>query len=69
MVAVSEGPVVPGPGAAQVSPALKAAFSQAISRVYLFNIFLVAGGLLMTLFVPELPLRKSNDSAPPVPAE
>lgn len=47
--------------AARPDPAVQAAFSKAISRVYFFNIFLVVGGLVMTLFIPELPLRKSND--------
>jgi MFS family permease len=66
---VAEGPVLPSTAATGgTSPAVKAAFSKAISRVYLVNICLVVGGLLMTLFVPELPLRKSNGGPPP-PAE
>ncbi|MCC3151728.1 MDR family MFS transporter [Hymenobacter sp. BT770] len=62
---VAEGPALP-PGVATgpASPAARAAFSKAISRVYLVNICLVLGGLLMTLFVPELPLRKSNIAPP-----
>ncbi|WP_257883330.1 MDR family MFS transporter [Hymenobacter sp. DG01] len=72
------GPAIPvamvaeGPAASVTAPAsasAKAVFSQAISRVYLFNICLVVGGLLMTLFVPELPLRKSNTDAPPPAVE
>jgi EmrB/QacA subfamily drug resistance transporter len=65
---VSEGPVVPAAAASPASPELRTAFSKAISRIYLFNIFLVAGGLLLTFFVPELPLRKSNHAIP-APAE
>ncbi|WP_242434754.1 MDR family MFS transporter [Hymenobacter amundsenii] len=62
---VGEGaPVVSAPIPA--SPALKAAFSRAISRVYLVTLLLVAGGFVMTLFVPELPLRKTNKEGPPV---
>ena len=58
---VTEGPALPVATASSASsPAMRAAFSKAISRVYFVNIFLVVGGLLMTLFVPELPLRKSN---------
>ncbi|HEX8506673.1 MAG TPA: MDR family MFS transporter [Hymenobacter sp.] len=58
---VAEGPALPAAAAtAAASPEVKAAFSKAISRVYLVNICLVLGGLLVTLFVPELPLRKSN---------
>jgi hypothetical protein len=44
-----------------VNPAMKTAFTEAISKVYLCNIFLVAGGLIITLFLPDLPLRKSNE--------
>ena len=53
------------PAARAASPAVRAAFSRAISRVYLVNLCLVVGGLLMTLLVPELPLRKSNAPVPP----
>ncbi|GAA4353456.1 hypothetical protein GCM10023185_14110 [Hymenobacter saemangeumensis] len=63
---VSEGPAVPAAAAGGArSPVMRAAFSKAISRVYLVNICLVVGGLIMTLFVPELPLKKTN--AGPVP--
>ena len=65
---VAEGPALPAAAGGAASPALRAAFSKAISQVYLVNIFLVMGGLLMTLFVPELPLRKTN-AGPPPPAE
>ena len=57
-------PVTPPPA---ISPLVQAAFSKAISRVYEVNIFLVACALLMTLFVPELPLRRSNAGAKPGP--
>ncbi|WP_216634074.1 MFS transporter [Hymenobacter taeanensis] len=64
---VAEGPALPAAAGTPGSPAMRTAFSSAISRVYMFNIFLVLGGLIMTLFVPELPLRKTNapDAAPP----
>jgi EmrB/QacA subfamily drug resistance transporter len=66
---VAEGSALPAAvSAAPASPALREAFSTAISRVYYFNICLVVGGLLMTLFVPELPLRKTNARGPAVPA-
>ncbi|WP_242582319.1 MDR family MFS transporter [Hymenobacter telluris] len=63
---VAEGPAVPAAATGEVSPELRAAFSKAISRIYFLNIFLVAGGLIITLFVPERPLRKSNEAIPPV---
>jgi len=66
---VAEGPALPAaPATGGASPEVKAAFSKAISRVYLVNICLVMGGLLLTLLVPELPLRKSNQGGPPAPA-
>ncbi|WP_375434321.1 MDR family MFS transporter [uncultured Hymenobacter sp.] len=68
-VVLAEGPAILTEAAGPASPELRLAFSKAISRMYLFNIVLVAGGLLMTLFVPELPLRKSNQTAPPAAAE
>lgn len=62
---VGEGPEVV-PAGTPASPELKAAFSGAISQVYLVTLLLVAAGFVMTLFVPELPLRKTNGEAPPV---
>jgi EmrB/QacA subfamily drug resistance transporter len=64
---VSEGPALPAAANGPASPAMRTAFTSAISRVYVFNIFLVLGGLFMTLFVPELPLRKSNDPGTSLP--
>ncbi|SET47632.1 MDR family MFS transporter [Hymenobacter actinosclerus] len=61
---VGEGPVVV-PAGTPASPELKAAFSKAISQVYLVTLLLVAAGFVMTLFVPELPLRKTNEAGPP----
>lgn len=63
----ADGPALPA-AANTTSPQMRAAFSKGISRVYLINILLVVGGLVMTLFVPELPLRKTN-AGPPAPAE
>lgn len=67
----SARPLVATGGAAQaattpsaLNPVARAAFSKAIKRIYLFDIFLVVGGLITTLFIPELPLRKSNDVPP-----
>jgi MFS family permease len=67
---VGEGTELPaGASASVASPVMRVAFSKAISRVYLVNIFLVSCALLMTLFVPELPLRKTHSEAPPAPVE
>ena len=43
---------------------VRAAFATAIRRVYLVDIALVVGGLLLTLLVPELPLRKAHETVP-----
>ncbi|WP_245328187.1 MDR family MFS transporter [Hymenobacter aquaticus] len=42
------------------TPAVRAAFTHAISRVYLCTLCLVLCGWIATLFVPDLPLRTSN---------
>jgi EmrB/QacA subfamily drug resistance transporter len=63
-LAVAEGSAPAATAAGAPNPVARAAFSKAIGRVYIFNIFLVVGGLITTLFIPELPLRKSNDGPP-----
>lgn len=59
----------PVPTAASGSPQVREAFAGAIRRVYGWTIVLVAAGWLATLLIPELPLRKTNASGPPAPAE
>jgi len=46
------------------TPEVRAAFARAISRIYLCTMCLVAAGWVASLFVPELPLRRSNAGAP-----
>ncbi len=45
---------------AQVVRGIRVSFAGAITRVYLFAVFIVLAGWLVTWFVPEVPLRKSN---------
>jgi hypothetical protein len=52
--------------AAQVTVALKKAFTDALRRVYFWGLFVVALGFLVTLFLPELELRKTVGHAPAV---
>jgi len=52
----------------QVTSALKQAFTTAVRRVYLLGLCILAAGFLVTLFLPELALRKSHAHAP-APAE
>ena len=49
--------------AASTSPAVRTVFATAIRRIYTVDILLVVGGFILTLLIPELPLRKA---APPV---
>ncbi len=48
----------------RVAMAMKEAFTEAISSVYRVTLLIAALGFLMTLFLPQLKLRRSNDSVP-----
>ncbi|WP_027892850.1 MDR family MFS transporter [Calidithermus chliarophilus] len=48
----------------RVEAALKQALTTAIRQVYQIGIVIVLLGLAVTLFIPELPLRRSNAPAP-----
>jgi EmrB/QacA subfamily drug resistance transporter len=37
------------------------AFAEAITRIFFYVLLMTAGGLAVTLFIPELPLRETND--------
>ena len=50
--------------ATQVQSALKKAFTQAVLRIYFWGLFVVAAGFIVTLFLPELALRKTHGHAP-----
>src|SRR5690606_14992097 len=50
---------------AQVDRGVKLSFTQAVTRIYSYVVFIVAAAWLATLFIPVLPLRTSIDSAPP----
>jgi EmrB/QacA subfamily drug resistance transporter len=52
------------PGAAGASPAVREAFAAALHPVFEIALVLVALGWLVTLFVPELPLRRHFDPVP-----
>jgi len=43
----------------QVMQQLRRAFAEAIGRIYRYVLVLVVAGLMVTWFVPELPLRRS----------
>jgi EmrB/QacA subfamily drug resistance transporter len=48
---------------AQTTRTVKVAFTDALTRVYLYTTLMVAAGLLATLLIPELQLRTTNVSA------
>jgi hypothetical protein len=53
-----------------VQAALKKAFTDAIVRVYFWGLFVILLGFIVTLFMPELALRKTAGNAPAMaPAE
>ncbi len=47
----------------EVTGALKKAFTDAILRVYFWGIFVVVAGFIVTLFLPELALRKRSGAS------
>ena len=55
--------------ATQVQRGIRVAFTDAITSVYFFVVFIVTAGWLITLFIPELPLRKTLDRAEAVAAD
>ncbi|MGY2132199.1 MDR family MFS transporter [Hymenobacter sp. HD11105] len=71
-IIVSEGPALPT-GLARLSglpkDVVRAAFTHAISRIYLCTLLLVIAGWITTWFIPELPLRKTNAVREPAIAE
>jgi len=48
--------------ATAASLAVRTAFARAVSRVFFYAIFAVLAALAITLFIPELPLRRSQES-------
>ena len=65
----SESPVVAGQASqGPPAPVVREAFAHAINRIYLVTILLVALGWAATWFVPEVPLRKSNEVGKPAEA-
>ena len=53
----------------QVERGIKVSFTTAITKIYFYVIFIVVAGWLVTLFIPELPLRKTLDRAEAVAAD
>lgn len=47
--------------------AMKAAFATAITRIFLYTLFLAAAAWCVTWFIPEVPLRKTFDAVPVEP--
>ncbi|MDF1505996.1 MDR family MFS transporter [Roseisolibacter sp. H3M3-2] len=49
----------------RLSDAFKRAFTSAIGRLYMVGLVFVAAATLLTLRIPQLPLRRDHDGAPP----
>ncbi len=49
---------------AQVTQQVREAFTDAVTRIYFYAMFIVVAGVLATMFIPELELRKTNAPAP-----
>jgi EmrB/QacA subfamily drug resistance transporter len=49
---------------AEVDRGVKASFTEAITRIYFYVVFVVIAALIATLFVPVLPLRTSIEGPP-----
>ncbi|NLG08360.1 MAG: hypothetical protein GX560_03750, partial [Deinococcales bacterium] len=50
---------------AQVDAGVRASFTEAVTRVFTYVLYVVALAWLVTLFLPVLPLRETLDVAPP----
>src|SRR5690606_13221818 len=48
----------------QVDTGVKASFTEAITKVYFYVMFIVIIAWVATLFIPVLPLRSTMDAAP-----
>jgi EmrB/QacA subfamily drug resistance transporter len=59
-----EGPV--GAASVAVDPIVKAAFTAAMSEVFLAAMLVVSGGLVAVIAIPNVPLRKTHVHAEPV---
>ena len=55
--------------ASKISRALKEAFTSAVTRIYFYSLFVVALAWLITVFIPEIALRKSFDEQAPIMTE
>lgn len=53
----------------KISRGLKEAFTSAVTKIYFYSLFVVALAWLITIFIPELELRKTFDEKAPILAE
>jgi MFS family permease len=49
--------------AAAVLRTLKAAFARSVTQIFFYSIFIVLAAWVMTLFIPELPLRRTQEQS------
>jgi EmrB/QacA subfamily drug resistance transporter len=48
----------------RITEGVREAFTKAITSIYFYTIFVVAASFIVTWFIPELPLRKTNEPIP-----
>jgi hypothetical protein len=48
----------------RITKGVREAFTKAITNIYFYTIFIALASLVVTWFVPELPLRKTNQPTP-----
>jgi EmrB/QacA subfamily drug resistance transporter len=53
----------------QIGAALKKAFTEAVLRVYFWGLFVIGAGFILTLFLPEIALRRTHGHGHPPVAE
>ncbi|HEV2122127.1 MAG TPA: MDR family MFS transporter [Chloroflexota bacterium] len=53
----------------QVGDAIRLSFTAAVTRIFFYSLFIIVAGLIITFFIPELPLRKTFDVPAPAPAD
>ena len=62
---LTESPLDPNAPVPPPTPQVRLAFATAVKKVYVGSFFLVVAGLLLTFFIPEIPLRKPEEVARP----
>lgn len=52
--------------AGRIREVLRNGFAEAVTKVFFLSLFFIAAGFVFTLFIPELPLKRTQDGPPPM---